>query len=101
MHVVAMSNISGLNLFHPKYLSKTSDHFETKVKRGRKSKKDYGKALDKPEPVPACTSTPTQTTLDAPEVAHVEAPEIVPISKKVKKVKGKIPERKSSRNLFK
>ena len=70
MHVVAMSNIYGLNLFHPKYLSKKNDHFETKVKRGRKSKKDYGKANDKPEPVPvpSCTSTPTQ------KVAPIEAP---------------------------
>ena len=30
----------------------------TKIKRGRKSKKDYGKALDKPKSAPACSSTP-------------------------------------------
>ena len=30
----------------------------TKIKRGRKSKKDYDKALDKPKSAPACSSKP-------------------------------------------
>ena len=50
MHVVALSVIYNLKLFHPKYSTKSKpDTFVTKEKRGRKSKKSFGKALDKPK----------------------------------------------------
>ena len=44
--MVALDRIYGLKLFHPKYATETKqDKFVTKEKRGRKSKKAYGKAI--------------------------------------------------------
>ena len=115
MHVVALSNIHCLNLFHPKYSPKTTrDIFVTKIKRGRKSKKDYGKALDKPITSQARTSTPKSSPEAAPKAkpikptqtveSTIKAPEAesAPIKKNTKKVvSGQIAQRKSSRILRK
>ena len=63
MHVVALSVIFKLNLFHPKYSTKSKpDTFVTKEKRGRKSRKAFGKALDKPKAsTKPISSTPNST----------------------------------------
>ena len=63
MHVVALSVIYNLKLFHPKYSTKSKpDTFVTKEKRGRKSRKAFGKALDKPKAsTKPNSSTPNST----------------------------------------
>ena len=88
LHVVALSSLHNLNLFQPKYEAKSAKNFFVdKVKRGPKhklnSKKDYGKALDKP-----LASTPKSS----------------PVAKakpKPKKVKLDVPVRKSGRTVVK
>ena len=84
MHVVALSILFGLQLFHPKYAApKKLDTFVTKIKRGRKSKKNFGKALDKPKASRAMsqpdTSTPKTTPIreivePKPKKARIEKP---------------------------
>ena len=80
------SNIYNLNLFHPKYTTKTKmpEFFVNKAKRGRKagkdSAKDYGKALDKPIVV---ASTPVVTPESSPDTA--------PKAKKIKKQLSSVP----------
>ena len=70
MHVVALSTLFGLQLFHPKYsVPKTSDTFVNKIKRGRKSKKDFGKALDKPKAGKETGKPDTSTPNSSPERA--------------------------------
>ena len=106
LHAVAVSNIFGLNLFHPKYLAKDKgEYFVSKIKRGPKSKKGYGKALDKPSPiVPPKSSTPksspepmnSKKARIEPEPEPNESPKIATKVRKVK-VKGAEPSRKSSR----
>ena len=73
MHVVALSTLFGLQLFHPKYsVPKTSDTFVNKIKRGRKSKKDFGKALDKPKAGKETGKPDTSTPNSSPERAIAE-----------------------------
>ena len=89
MHVVALSNLFGLQLFHPKYAGqKKSETFVTKVKRGRKSKKGFGKALDKPK----LTSQPDTSTPNNSPTRVVEPP-----AKKARKEKSTGPVRASAR----
>ena len=47
MHVVALSTLFGLQLFHRRYSEpKSSKTYVTKIIRGRKSKKDFDKVLE-------------------------------------------------------
>ena len=105
LHAVGLSNIYKLNLFNPKYTVKEkTPYFISKNKRGPKSKKGYGKALDKPDPL----STPKSSTPNSSPDAHVAKKvrmeiltETSPlqVSKKSKKIKGAEPTRKSTRKL--
>ena len=65
MHVVALSNIYNLNLCHPKSTTKKQvpEYFKARTKRGRKTAKAYGKALDKPK----VASTPVVSPVSSPD----------------------------------
>ena len=105
-HVVALDRIYGLKLFHPKYATETKqDKFVTKEKRGRKSKKAYGKALDVPKKKAKEKSTSTAKKAISTKRKKAEPEKIVlestesPTKKKSKL--DQLPTRTSARTALK
>ena len=91
MHVFALSTLFGLQLFHPKYSATTKpDTFVNKIKRGRRGKKGFVKALDKPNAAKVTEPKDTSTPKSSPERAIVK-------SKKARIEKGSFPVRTSAR----
>ena len=91
MHVVALSTLFGLQLFHPKYSATTKpDTFVNKINRGRRGKKGFGKEPDKPNAAQVTEPKDTSTPKSSPERAIVK-------SKKARIEKGSFPVRTSAR----
>ena len=78
-HVVALDRIFNLKLFHPKYsLPPLVEKFVTKCKSGRRTAKDYGKALDKPKEA---------AKVDKPSAPKASTPKVINKVKRKKSTK--------------